>query len=109
VKDHQASIAGIEGDGALAYFGYPRAQEDDAEQAVRVQSVRAEEAERRHLTIVFCDLVGSTLLSARLDPEELWRVMQSYHACVRKIALTLVDAVPNIHIEPKLQVPIARP
>src|SRR6266851_1523110 len=28
--------------------------------------------ERRHLTILFCDLVGSTVLTARLDPEE-WR------------------------------------
>jgi hypothetical protein len=30
--------------------------------------------ERRHLTILFCDLVGSTTLSAQLDPEE-WRAM----------------------------------
>ena len=28
-------------------------------------------AERRHLTVMFCDLVGSTPLSARLDPEDL--------------------------------------
>jgi class 3 adenylate cyclase len=31
----------------------------------------AAEAERRHLTVMFCDLVGSTALSARFDPEEL--------------------------------------
>src|SRR5215813_15416721 len=30
----------------------------------------ASEAERRQLTVMFCDLVGSTALSARLDPEE---------------------------------------
>ncbi|MGB8670375.1 MAG: hypothetical protein WCD29_11470, partial [Pseudolabrys sp.] len=29
------------------------------------------EAERRHLTVMFCDLVGSTALSARLDPEDM--------------------------------------
>src|SRR5215471_15703045 len=29
------------------------------------------EAERRQLTVMFCDLVGSTALSARLDPEDL--------------------------------------
>lgn len=104
-----------------------------------LQSVR-EEAERRQLTIMFCDLVGSTLLSARLDPEELWGVMGAYHACIREIvkqyqgsitgiegdgalayfgypraqeddaaqavraALALVEAVPNIKIEPMLQV-----
>ena len=30
------------------------------------------EAERRQLTVMFCDLVGSTALSVRFDPEELW-------------------------------------
>jgi SAM domain (Sterile alpha motif) len=32
---------------------------------------RPPEAERRQLTVLFCDLVGSTELSARLDPEEM--------------------------------------
>src|SRR3974377_1787603 len=32
-----------------------------------------DEAERRHLTVMFCDLVGSTALSTRLDPEDMWR------------------------------------
>src|SRR5262245_50117516 len=32
---------------------------------------RSPEAERRQLTVMFCDLVGSTALSAQLDPEEL--------------------------------------
>lgn len=36
-------------------------------------------AERRHLTCLFCDLVGSTELSARLDPEDLREVIASYH------------------------------
>ena len=39
---------------------------------------RAAEAERRQLTVMFCDLVGSTMLSAQLDPEELREVMQQY-------------------------------
>ena len=34
-----------------------------------------DEAERRHLTVMFCDLVGSTALSARLDPEDLRSVI----------------------------------
>ena len=37
------------------------------------------EAERRQLTVMFCDLVGSTALSARLDPEELREVIGAYH------------------------------
>src|SRR5215472_1031621 len=36
-------------------------------------------AERRQLTVMFCDLVGSTLLSARLDPEDLRGIIGSYH------------------------------
>ena len=35
-------------------------------------------AERRHVTIVFCDLVDSTALASRLDPEELAEVMKGY-------------------------------
>ena len=43
------------------------------------------EAERRHLTVMFCDLVGSTALSTRLDPEEMWRVVASYQAAIRAV------------------------
>jgi class 3 adenylate cyclase len=42
----------------------------------------AREAERRQVTVMFCDLVGSTALSARLDPEDLREVIGRYHACV---------------------------
>jgi class 3 adenylate cyclase len=40
---------------------------------------RAPEAERRQLTVMFADLVGSTALSARLDPEELRDIIGAYH------------------------------
>jgi class 3 adenylate cyclase/tetratricopeptide (TPR) repeat protein len=39
------------------------------------------EAERRLITVMFCDLVGSTALSARLDPEDLREVIGAYHRC----------------------------
>src|ERR1700677_1561073 len=35
--------------------------------------------ERRHLTVLFCDLVGSTAISAQLDPEEWREVVAGYH------------------------------
>src|ERR1700758_2046442 len=38
-------------------------------------------AERRHLTVMFADLVGSTALSTRLDPEDLQEIMGAYHHC----------------------------
>jgi DNA-binding winged helix-turn-helix (wHTH) protein len=37
------------------------------------------EAERRHLTVLFCDLVGSTALTGRLDPEDYRDVVRAYH------------------------------
>jgi len=39
-------------------------------------------AERRQLTVMFCDLVGSTELSTRLDPEDLREVIAAYHRAV---------------------------
>src|SRR5262245_48540141 len=45
------------------------------------------EAERRQLTVMFCDLVGSTALSAQLDPEELRTVIQAYRGiCASAVA-----------------------
>ena len=45
------------------------------------------EAERRQLTVMFCDLVGSTELATKLDPEQLRDVMQAYQrACGEVIA-----------------------
>src|SRR5262245_43470247 len=41
--------------------------------------------ERRHLPRVICDLVGSTALSARLDPEDMRAVMDAYHAACAHI------------------------
>ena len=41
--------------------------------------------ERRQLTVLFCDLVGSTPLSARLDPEDLRGIIGAYHRCVTEI------------------------
>jgi class 3 adenylate cyclase len=39
-------------------------------------------AERRQVTVMFSDLVGSTALSARMDPEDLREVISAYQECV---------------------------
>ena len=45
------------------------------------------EAERRQLTVLFCDLIGSTALSAQLDPEDLREVVRAYQdMCAKVIA-----------------------
>jgi hypothetical protein len=41
-------------------------------------------AERRRLTVMFCDLVGSTALSVRFDPEELREEIRAYQSFVAK-------------------------
>jgi class 3 adenylate cyclase/tetratricopeptide (TPR) repeat protein len=42
-------------------------------------------AERRQLTVMFCDLVGSTALSGRLDPEDLRSIFTAYHRCCTEL------------------------
>ena len=50
-------------------------------QATQVSAV----AERRQMTVVFCDLIGSTELASRLDPEDLAGTMTSYHDCCKEV------------------------
>jgi class 3 adenylate cyclase len=45
--------------------------------------------ERRQLTVMFCDLVGSTSLSTRFDPEDLREVIGAYHRAVAEIVAGL--------------------
>ena len=42
------------------------------------------EAERRQLTVMFCDLVGSTALSTKLDPEDLGELIASFQGKCRE-------------------------
>jgi class 3 adenylate cyclase len=46
------------------------------------QAVPRDTAERRQVTVMFSDLVGSTALSARMDPEDLREVISAYQKCV---------------------------
>ena len=49
------------------------------------EPTRQDEAERRHVSVMFCDLVGSTALSARLDPEDVRAVIASYLSCLAEV------------------------
>jgi len=42
-------------------------------------------AERRQLTVMFCDLVGSTALSTKLDPEDLRGIISAYRRCCTEL------------------------
>src|SRR6202008_1122381 len=45
------------------------------------EPTRRDDAERRQLTVMFPDLVGSTALSTKLDPEDMRFVIGAYHRC----------------------------
>jgi TOMM system kinase/cyclase fusion protein len=57
----------------------PLQQDQPAKIALPPTTPPTSEAERRQLTVMFCDLVDSTALSGQLDPEDLREVIQAYH------------------------------
>jgi class 3 adenylate cyclase/predicted ATPase len=61
-----------------------RASEANAQPDARERS-DASIAERRQLTVMFADLVGSTALSSQLDPEDLREVIGAYHRCIAEV------------------------
>jgi class 3 adenylate cyclase/predicted ATPase len=67
----------------------PSGREADlaAEVIPRPTDARVPEAERRQLTVLFCDLVDSTVLASQLDPEEWREVVRAYQdTCAKVIA-----------------------
>jgi class 3 adenylate cyclase/tetratricopeptide (TPR) repeat protein len=64
---------------AIAKLAPTSIAEQNAASAVGATEVPAPSAERRQLTVMFCDLVGSTAMAARLDPEDLRAVIGGYH------------------------------
>src|SRR6516164_2557639 len=65
--------------GPLSTHGTPSSSGHPGAAPHAAEARAATEAERRQLTIMFCDLVGSTPLSTRLDPEDLRDVIGAYH------------------------------
>ena len=54
-----------------------------------------EEAERRQVTVMFADLVGSTALSTGMDPEDLREVFAAYSSCAEETVASLAETSPN--------------
>src|SRR5215831_1300082 len=76
---------------AIAAFG-----KTETPPSAALAPAAAVEAERRQLTVVFCDLVGSTPLSTRFDPEDLREILGAYHRCVADTVSPLAVLSPNI-------------
>jgi class 3 adenylate cyclase len=53
--------------------------------AAAAAPIPQDRTERRQLTVMFCDLVGSTALSARVDPEDLRGIIGAYHRCCTEL------------------------
>jgi len=72
-------------------FGSDQGQAPDsiavaASQPIAIEKTSDNDAERRHLTVMFCDLVGSTALSEALDPEDLRDVIGEFQqACAAQV------------------------
>ena len=76
---------------AIEELNAPSARTEDATAPPAQVPVSAgahpDAAERRQLTVMFCDLVGSTALSARLDPEDMREIIRAYQdACSGAVA-----------------------
>ena len=76
----------------LATTATPDANEEVPSTATRLPGGSAE---RRQVTVMFCDLVGSTALSARMDPEDLREVISVYQKSVPRPCSSLVGLSRN--------------
>jgi class 3 adenylate cyclase/pimeloyl-ACP methyl ester carboxylesterase len=64
----------------------PHTTDDQAATASAVPGPSKREAERRQLTVLFCDLVGSTELAGQLDPEDMSEIIRAYqNACAEVV------------------------
>jgi TOMM system kinase/cyclase fusion protein len=70
----------------LVWIGAPGTQADQTLRGTpELPEPRTSEAERRQLTVMFCDLVGSTPLAEQLDPEDLREVVRAYQEACAKV------------------------
>ncbi len=91
LKDLGVSVVGhrrklLDAIAALRTDGGAKAPPSDAVTPPRAPTVSPEDhAERRQVTVLFSDLVGSTALSARMDPEDLREVISAYQKRVAEV------------------------
>ena len=65
----------------------PDAPQTSAVDIPAVEATLTHGAERRQLTVLFCDIVDSTAFTERLDPEELRNLLEVYRTCVMEVVL----------------------
>ncbi|MBZ9867010.1 AAA family ATPase [Mesorhizobium sp. CA15] len=67
---------------AIAELALSSSHPHPSTDGIAAQNRQEQSAERRQLTVMFVDLVGSTALASRLDPEDLREIIGAYHRCV---------------------------
>jgi class 3 adenylate cyclase/predicted ATPase len=88
LKDLGVSVVGhrrklLDAIAALRTDAGAKARSPDAATTTSAPTISSEDrAERRQVTVMFSDLVGSTALSARMDPEDLREIISAYQKCV---------------------------
>jgi len=87
LKDIAVSAAGhrLRIRNAIAKLATAPVAEVDLSPTTPKHATTAASAQRRQLTVMFCDLVGSTALSAKLDPEDLRGIISAYHRCCTEL------------------------
>jgi class 3 adenylate cyclase len=79
-------LAKDEGGKVLVWVGEAASQADQSQRAATTPlEPRSAEAEHRQLTVLFCDLVDSTMLASQLDPEEWRGVVRAYQGTCTKV------------------------
>ena len=82
-----AGIAALRDTGALPLHGA---------RSANIQSQGISSSERRQITVLFCDIVGSTPLARGLDPEDLREVLTAYQASVPLVFAALSREAPRM-------------
>jgi class 3 adenylate cyclase/tetratricopeptide (TPR) repeat protein len=62
----------------------------------QAQTAAPSNLSRRQMTVLFCDLVGSTALAEQMDPEDLFAAMAAYHQLVKRVAIRYHGHVAKI-------------
>ena len=75
------------GECGMPLDGTSRAREFPAAETVAIEQALPHGAERRQLTVLFCDIVDSTAFTEKLDPEELRNLLEVYRTCIMEVVL----------------------
>ena len=75
------------GECGMPLDGTSRSRELPATDTVSIEQTLPHGAERRQLTVLFCDIVDSTAFTEKLDPEELRNLLEVYRTCIMEVVL----------------------